>query len=61
MANPAHIAAHDPDVETGHDTDDEPILTTPHRELVAELGKLASAEQRRLERELGRPPRPRQD
>ena len=73
MAEPAHIAAHDPDVETGPNTslathlptpesDDETIYSTPHRELVAAAGRLARAEQERLERECGlvngRTPRP---
>jgi hypothetical protein len=33
------------------DPDDEPIFTTPHRELIRQFGRLAAAEQERLERE----------
>ena len=43
-------------------SDDEIIFTTPHRELIRQAGRLAAAEQRRLERLLGlqdgRTPRP---
>ena len=74
MAKPAHIAAHDPDVETGPNTslathlptpesDDETIVyTSHHRELIIRAGECAQAEQRRLEKQLGlrdgRTPRP---
>ena len=40
--------------ETGPELDDETILLdTPDRELVAAAGRLARAEQQRLEKELG--------
>ena len=64
MADPAHIAAHDPDVETGPnpspathlptpESDDEAIVyTSHHRELIIQAGKCARAEQERLERQL---------
>ena len=43
------------------ESDDEAIVyTSHHRELIVLAGKCARAEQERLERELGRPPRPRQ-
>ena len=42
MADPAHTLDH---------PDDEPIYSTPHRRLIVEAGKLARAEQERLERE----------
>ena len=31
------------------DHDDEPIFTTPHRELIRQVGRLAAAEQAKLE------------
>ena len=47
-------------METG--PDDEPVYSTPHRELVTTAGRLARAEQARLEKllglENGRTPRP---
>jgi hypothetical protein len=47
-------------METG--PDDETIFTTPHRQLIRQAGRLARAEQQRLEKELGlqggRTPRP---
>jgi hypothetical protein len=47
---------------TTPESDDEPVYSTPHRELVAAAGRLARAEQLRLEKELGlqngRTPRP---
>ena len=54
MADPAYTPDHPAE-------DDEPIYSTPHRRLIIEAGKLARAEQERLERELGRPPRPKRD
>jgi hypothetical protein len=65
MADPAHIAAHDPDVETGPNTslathlptpesDDETIVyTSHHRELIIRAGECARAEQQRPEKQLG--------
>jgi hypothetical protein len=54
MADPAHS----PD----HDSDDEVIAYTAHRELVILAGNCARLEQRRLEQQLrlqdGRTPRP---
>ena len=48
--------------ETGPTSDDIDYFPTPHRELVAAAGRLARAEQQRLEKELGlqngRTPRP---
>jgi hypothetical protein len=52
MIDPAYTPDHP-------DEDDEPIYHTPHRALIIAAGRLASAEQRRLERELGRQPQPR--
>ena len=47
--------------ETGMESD-EPVYSTPHRELVAAAGRLARAEQEHLEKLLGldngRTPRP---
>jgi hypothetical protein len=47
---------------TTPELDDEVIYPTPHRALVAAAGRLARAEQQRLEKELGlqngRTPRP---
>ena len=44
------------------ESDDEIIYSMPHRELIAAFGRLARAEQQRLEKELGlqngRTPRP---
>jgi hypothetical protein len=74
MAKPAHIAAHDPDVETGPnaaltrhlptpESDDEPIeCRTANRRAVSTAGRLARAEQQRLEQQYqlanGRTPGP---
>jgi hypothetical protein len=58
MADPAHIAAHDPVPES----DEIDCFPTPNRQLIAAAGRLARAEQERLEKELGlqdgRTPRP---
>jgi hypothetical protein len=51
MADPAHIAAHDPVGPTTPESDDESIFPTPNRRLIIEAGKLARAEQARLEKE----------
>jgi hypothetical protein len=40
-------------METGPTSDDEVIAYTAHRRLIAEAGRLARAEQQRLEKELG--------
>jgi hypothetical protein len=53
MADPAHIAAHDLVGPTIPQSDDEPIYSTPHRELVTAAGRLARAEQAKLEKLLG--------
>ena len=51
------VSQESPDgMETGPikpESDDEIIYSTPHRELVAAAGRLARAEQQRLEKELG--------
>jgi hypothetical protein len=44
MADPAYTPDHPAE-------DDEIIYSTPHRRLIVEAGKLARAEQERLERE----------
>jgi hypothetical protein len=48
--------------ETGPESDDIDYFPTPHRQLVAVAGRLARAEQQRLERQYqlanGRTPRP---
>ena len=73
MTDPAHIAAHDQDVETGPnaastrhlptpESDDEPIYYTPNQQRIIRAGELARAEQQLLERQYqldnGRTPGP---
>jgi hypothetical protein len=45
--------AHKPDHPASSQLDDEPIEYTPHRQQIAAAGKLARAEQARLEKETG--------
>jgi hypothetical protein len=61
MADPAYTPDH-PAETPDHPAEDETIYSTPHRRLIIEAGKLARAEQERLERETvlekGRTPKP---
>jgi hypothetical protein len=59
MADPAYTPDH-PAETPDHPAEDDVIIYTPHRQLIVAAGKLARAEQERLERELGRSPRARQ-
>jgi hypothetical protein len=47
------VTAHNPDHPASSQLDDEPIEYVPHRQQITAAGRLAKAEQRRLERETG--------
>ena len=54
MADPAYTPDHPASSQlthAGQPEDDEIIYSTPHRELIRQAGRLARAEQERLERE----------
>ena len=47
------VTAHNPDHPAGSQLDDETIEYVPYRQQIAAAGRLAKAEQARLEKQLG--------